>query len=260
VIELWEGVLTLLIPPVIIIIAGCWDYGVFGRRNEDIARFLEQKEKSEEEEEEDTKALTTSNGGVQSPNLSAEMMSQDNPGSAVADDDASADGSQRIKREEAELEDDPSSPVLDDMGMPIKCRAGVVTFSYDVKNVTVGTSAKELKLPVYRKNSQEGIVFCRYRTEGLSAVPGYDYEESIGEIAFGNGISEAEIGVRILPKKVWQQSDSFQVILEDLDGGACFNPGHDGGAEHSVLTIKLVNPSSAGSKKGLARALFCMDC
>eukprot|EP00931_Biecheleriopsis_adriatica_P106378 TRINITY_DN8083_c0_g1_i1.p1 TRINITY_DN8083_c0_g1~~TRINITY_DN8083_c0_g1_i1.p1 ORF type:complete len:777 (+),score=143.21 TRINITY_DN8083_c0_g1_i1:29-2359(+) len=152
---------------------------------------------------------------------------------------------------------DPNIPLIDDDGEPLENDFGILTFMDHSININVDTEEKEVILKVVRKNGHEGKVTCTYRTEQLSAIPGFDYEEDEGEIQFRDGVTMAEIAVTILPKKAGERNDKFQVVLEEPTGGAEFNPDFDGGEECQRLTINLVNDAfgSAGLSTLLDRFL-----
>lgn len=60
---------------------------------------------------------------------------------------------------------------------------------------------------------------CRYRMEGRSAVPDYDFIATSGELVFGPGEDRAFVPVRLLPKRLGEHSDQFQIIIEAMGGG-----------------------------------------
>jgi len=140
---------------------------------------------------------------------------------------------------------DPNIPLIDDEGEPLENEFGILTWFDYSTNVRVGSEEKEISLKVCRKNGSEGKVTCKWRMETLTAIPGFDYEEDEGEVQFRDGVATAYIKVVILPKKGGEQSDNFQVVLEDPTGGAEFNPDFDGGEDCQRLTINLINTVNA---------------
>jgi len=82
-------------------------------------------------------------------------------------------------------------------------------------------------------------VSCKYRTEARTAVPGYDYEEVEGSIMFEYDQSEAHIKLKVLDTVRRIHRIEFLVILEDLEGDACFSAEDDGGDESAILTVIL---------------------
>jgi len=119
--------------------------------------------------------------------------------------------------------------------------AGVLAFEIDAVEVMSSEAAQTYSVRVCRHGGTEGEVGCKYRMERLSAVPGYDFVAEEGTLRFDPGESEALVPVTILPKRLGDHKDTFQIILEDPEGGAIFNPGDDGGLDSGVLTVTILN-------------------
>jgi len=102
-----------------------------------------------------------------------------------------------------------------------------------------------------------GRVSCNYRTERLTAVPGYDYSETDGTLEFEEGVTEQFIDLEILPKSGNESKDDFLTVLEDPEGGVEFNPNNDGGMESEILTVSIgpCDLVHAGARQKLARWL-----
>jgi len=97
-----------------------------------------------------------------------------------------------------------------------------------------------LHVAVMRDGGTSGQVQCKYRTQKGTAMPEYDYEECSGDLVFHNGQARALIPIRIMAKDRYEQRDHFQVVLEDIEGGASFNERDDGGAEKTMATITIL--------------------
>eukprot|EP00929_Paragymnodinium_shiwhaense_P052132 TRINITY_DN2612_c0_g2_i3.p1 TRINITY_DN2612_c0_g2~~TRINITY_DN2612_c0_g2_i3.p1 ORF type:complete len:813 (+),score=192.01 TRINITY_DN2612_c0_g2_i3:180-2618(+) len=147
---------------------------------------------------------------------------------------------------------DDDEPILEENGKPIDIAQGVFTFRYEYMEVWVGGEEKEIKIPVLRKNGQLGRVSVCYRMEGMTATPGYDYEEDDGTLEFKSGEKSAEVTVSLLPKRPGERDDVMQIILEEPDGGAILNPESDGDEDACILTILLRNE--------LGEATSCCAC
>lgn len=139
--------------------------------------------------------------------------------------------------------------LLDASGQVIQNPSGVLTFENDEMEVLVGGDSTVLPVPVYRRNGTQGSVACRWFTDKLTALPGFDYEEDEGEVVFAPGCNCAEIPLTILPKRPSERSDEFQVVIDSATGGAIFNPNADGGDEANILTIKLRSETSAHASR-----------
>jgi len=114
---------------------------------------------------------------------------------------------------------------------------GVLSFGAESLEVQGGTYEKVIHVPVFRL----GSVMCSYRTERLTAVPGYDYEEDEGTLTWESGATVQEIAITVLPKKLGERNDMFQIILEKGTGGVRFNPYDDGGEDMCILTVMIDN-------------------
>lgn len=131
--------------------------------------------------------------------------------------------------------------VLDDDGEPMDVEEGVVAFKRESMEVWVGLEEKTLSVPVIRTNGTEGRVSVGYRMEGLSAVPDYDFADASGRLDFKSGVKKAELSFTLLPKRPGEQDDVLQLVLEEPDGGAVLDPTTDGGEDMCLLTVTLRN-------------------
>lgn len=150
--------------------------------------------------------------------------------------------------------------IVDEDGKTINNPAGVLTFESDETSVLAGSQERRISIPVLRKNGLRGAVSCRYRLEQLTAIPGYDYKDVAGDLLFGNGECRADIEVVLLPKRPGEHHDSFQVVLEDVQGGALFNPFDDGGEDQCLLTVTILNENDhVTQSRASLRALQMVD-
>eukprot|EP00928_Gymnodinium_smaydae_P007549 TRINITY_DN12705_c0_g1_i1.p1 TRINITY_DN12705_c0_g1~~TRINITY_DN12705_c0_g1_i1.p1 ORF type:complete len:959 (-),score=156.91 TRINITY_DN12705_c0_g1_i1:77-2953(-) len=133
---------------------------------------------------------------------------------------------------------------------------GKIAFPSERLTIIGQRSVQHIEVVVQRDEGCVGSVGCSFRTERLSAVPGYDYEETSGTLTFGEGITEQRIPIVILPKKTYEKTDEFLIVLEDSFGGACFDPREDGGCESSILTVTIKNDETVGAG---SRCLRLMD-
>lgn len=80
---------------------------------------------------------------------------------------------------------------------------------------------------------------CKYHTESMTAVPGYDYEEAEGTLEFEAGETRQLINLQILPNTGRERPRDFLIVLEEAEGGPSFDPDADGGSEEAILTVFL---------------------
>eukprot|EP00933_Yihiella_yeosuensis_P040456 TRINITY_DN34767_c0_g1_i3.p1 TRINITY_DN34767_c0_g1~~TRINITY_DN34767_c0_g1_i3.p1 ORF type:complete len:798 (+),score=168.11 TRINITY_DN34767_c0_g1_i3:197-2590(+) len=281
VVDLWEGVVTFLFFPVLVVLSYYADIGVLTIENvknkisppkneEDMIQPKTYIEKfkaahAAEYEQEDEEAMAEKRRLEEAAKAAAAMKaaraarrrkgcldrclrrkSAAPAGAAPEGDEAAAaqgaaSDSADLDEQERQFLADPDLPILDEDGMPIDNDAGIISFTQHSIIVEAGEEEQELAIPLVRKNGTEGKISCSYRMEQLSAIPGFDYEDDEGEVQFRDGITGAEIVVNILPKKAGEKNDKFQLVLEEPEGGAEFNPDYDGGEECSRLTITIVN-------------------
>eukprot|EP00405_Crypthecodinium_cohnii_P019677 CAMPEP_0206476444 /NCGR_PEP_ID=MMETSP0324_2-20121206/34730_1 /ASSEMBLY_ACC=CAM_ASM_000836 /TAXON_ID=2866 /ORGANISM="Crypthecodinium cohnii, Strain Seligo" /LENGTH=710 /DNA_ID=CAMNT_0053952097 /DNA_START=295 /DNA_END=2424 /DNA_ORIENTATION=- len=144
----------------------------------------------------------------------------------------------------ADLEDataDLEQEIVDEDNNVIEHEAGIMSFAFDVLNISIGTEEESFNVKVYRRNGDRGRVTVRYSMIGLTAVPGYDFVDEEGELHFRDGVLEQDLEFTVLPKRVGERSDSFQIIIEDETETVMFNPWHDGGEEKNILTVSVAN-------------------
>lgn len=131
--------------------------------------------------------------------------------------------------------------VLDADGCPVVCEAGVMSFKYDSVQVHAGEAERKYTVTVYRRNGDLGRVTVRYSMVALTAIPGYDYADDAGELTFRDSVMEQDIDITILAKAHGEKQDKFQILIEDDTGTVTFNPRRDGGEERNILTVHIVN-------------------
>eukprot|EP00927_Polykrikos_kofoidii_P027068 TRINITY_DN23955_c0_g1_i2.p1 TRINITY_DN23955_c0_g1~~TRINITY_DN23955_c0_g1_i2.p1 ORF type:complete len:787 (+),score=107.58 TRINITY_DN23955_c0_g1_i2:195-2555(+) len=115
--------------------------------------------------------------------------------------------------------------------------------------VVQGTAEKHAVVVVVTiPEGVEAQVNCSYRTEPLTAVPGYDYEDTEGTIEFVGGTLSQEIALTVLPKADHKQACSFLLILEDVTGGDVeFDSEADGGEDSAIFTV-VITPSCSSRR------------
>jgi len=215
VIEIWEGLVTMAMMPVLVGISYLADIGYWS--------------------------------GGRRPTLAAQRTL---PGDSLETDPyaslAMHDPNSPTQQDAAFFCEEDSAPhwtrpafALD--GSPLANEAGVLGFSSETWELAGGLSERSVYVPVVRKGGVNGRVACKFRMEGWTAVPGFDYMAGEGEVVFGTGQDRAFVPVTVLPKRVGEHSDQFQIILEEVEGGAVFDPLTDGGEERCVLTITIQN-------------------
>lgn len=128
---------------------------------------------------------------------------------------------------------------------PLELCAGTLAFPEDSWEVCVGLEERTIAIPVCRRGGTAGAVSCKYRLEGLTARAGRDFVDAKGVLTFEDGVAQVEVCLRVLPKTLGEHSDQFQLVLEEPEGGACFDPDTDGGEKRCVLTVSLRNENDA---------------
>jgi len=246
VVEVWEAIVTLLLFPVLIVISYLADVGKLpgmGGKPASVPRLhLDGSRGRGSDLQEEPSSLRSA-----VPQLRRIRSWPPSAGTAVAPPTATVDSDLGTG---VRLDD----PVKDRHGRTIRNSAGVITFESDTISVYGGMEERITRVTVMRVNGSEGTVTCKYRMEKLSAVPGYDFDdpaEDEGVLEFPPGVTCAEIPFKVLRKQLGEHSDQFQIILEDVEGGAIFNPNSDGGEEQNVLTVTILNESEVITQHSL---------
>lgn len=121
---------------------------------------------------------------------------------------------------------------------------GIITFRSDAVEVEEHQFKDEptiVKLDILRCNGSEGTISCKLQTEGLSAVPGKDFEEMDETLEFEDGETEKEVELCIFPQRSLEPDDVLQLVLSEAEGDAFFNPNDDGGKAIGLLTVTIKN-------------------
>jgi Ca2+/Na+ antiporter len=122
---------------------------------------------------------------------------------------------------------------------PIDSEEYKVGFSGDEMIIPGSTESQHLEVAICRKGSCSEEVRCTYRTERMTAVPGYDYVDVAGIVEFQRQESEVMLQLEILPKAQFAVSRQFLLILESAEGACDFDAEGDGGKESAILTITV---------------------
>jgi len=130
-----------------------------------------------------------------------------------------------------------------------------VTFAVEAAHVEASFEEQCLEIRVQRQGCTSGAVSCVYHIEGISAVPGLDYEDALGKIEILNGMEQDTIHIKVLPKAAGRAECKFLVVLDDLDGDAKFNPDTDGGEELEIMTVSIKAHGSSSVTRNLAAIL-----
>eukprot|EP00929_Paragymnodinium_shiwhaense_P000761 TRINITY_DN10099_c0_g1_i1.p1 TRINITY_DN10099_c0_g1~~TRINITY_DN10099_c0_g1_i1.p1 ORF type:complete len:862 (+),score=225.69 TRINITY_DN10099_c0_g1_i1:126-2711(+) len=173
------------------------------------------------------------------------------------------DAQDNMIRKKLEVETLPAGDdgelLRDPTGKPIANPAGILTFYTDVMEVNATEQPNTYNITVLRRNGCSGEVTVKYYTRTFGAMPGYDYEETDGMLVFGDGVDNQEIPIEIKAKGRFEPEDRFQLYLEEVAGGAQFNPNDDGGAAKNILTIRIINArADAFVARGLKDTLILL--
>lgn len=123
-----------------------------------------------------------------------------------------------------------------------------IGFETDVLVVPGTSDNQSLEVIVYRTGGKKGSVSCNYRTERLTAIPGYDFEEASGTLEFANESATATITLDILSKSKGAVSRSLLLILEATEDSKCdFDAEQDGSTESGIMTVKIEPKDSSRS-------------
>uniref|UniRef100_A0A7S4VBV7 Sodium/calcium exchanger membrane region domain-containing protein n=1 Tax=Alexandrium monilatum TaxID=311494 RepID=A0A7S4VBV7_9DINO len=225
VVEIWEAVCTLFFLPVLIFVSYSADVGrwPFSRRSSSLETWA-------------CKVDPTA-GGEPEPTCGTEMppapMRAGVPG--CVDEEWGA----------------CSTSLIALPGRPSGSGAGILAFDDDEWEVVAGRERREVTIPVFRQQGSAGLVACRCRTEGGTAVPGRDYLERGGELLFAPGVTHLSVSVELLPKRPGEESRQFGVVLDEVRGGAVLKPEGGADGQRVVLPVTILSESERQSCCGL---------
>lgn len=210
VIDIWEGVLTLVFFPLFLIVSWLVDIGWSPMQ------YIGEKEVEVE---------NTSFGKMTTP---ADPV----PGGEGGDMVGKADDAD----EEAIYDSEEATAAL---ALTSTC---VVMFPSDT--LDINTKEEEQTIPVIvglrtLPGIIPGAITCKYRTDRLTAVPGYDFKEDSGELHFSHDNLKQQIMLTIMPGRIYKAQSQFQVILDFLEGSCAFSETDDGGKESALLTVTI---------------------
>ncbi|CAK0817828.1 unnamed protein product [Prorocentrum cordatum] len=107
------------------------------------------------------------------------------------------------------------------------------------------------EITLLRTGGCSGSVLCEYRTERMTAVPGYHYTGTEGVIEFEDGVTEQTLEVEILPKSEHRASSEFLVLLEEAQGASLAQDAN-GAPECNILLVEI---PPVGARRSCLRLL-----
>jgi len=118
--------------------------------------------------------------------------------------------------------------------------AGTICWTKDEVHLEQKAEDTDVLVEVSRKNGSKGRITCQYRTENATAHAGTDFESAEGTVVFEDGVSVAQVNIKILARGRYAHSDFFRVLLTDVTGcGAKFDASTDGGEDSCILTVYI---------------------
>ena len=88
----------------------------------------------------------------------------------------------------------------------------------------VSENVKTVEIPVVRRHASGGSASVKYRTVGITATAGEDFEAAQGTINFGTGVSRQTIKVNIIDDNKEEEDEIFTVRPHSALP-ACSRPG-----------------------------------
>ena len=117
--------------------------------------------------------------------------------------------------------------------------AGVLKFEHE--RMSIKESEGVLWVTVKRVGGSTGKIKFTLRTKDLSAVAGADYVAVDHEVFMASGQTEHTFPVHVFDDDVFEQEETFQIILSDPQGGATFDPTTNGGGEQAIATVTIIS-------------------
>jgi solute carrier family 8 (sodium/calcium exchanger) len=116
---------------------------------------------------------------------------------------------------------------------------GVLEFAQEALTVEESFEDMDLVVEVKRSKGAKGTVSCEAYTEDDSAVGGLDFEQINTKLVLPHGVASANLRVRIKAKGRNEMTETFRLILNSPEGGACFDELTDGGADKCICTVTI---------------------
>jgi solute carrier family 8 (sodium/calcium exchanger) len=116
---------------------------------------------------------------------------------------------------------------------------GVISFAQDTLTIHESVEDTFLTVEVKRDKGAKGTVSCAFYTEDDSAIGGLDFEKIDTKVVLSHGVAGANLRVRIKSKGRNEATESFRLILDSPEGGACFDELTDGGADKCICTVTI---------------------
>jgi len=116
---------------------------------------------------------------------------------------------------------------------------GILSFAHDCLTVQESHEDTFLTVEVKRSKGAKGIVSCVFYTEDDSAIGGRDFEQISTKLVMSHGVASMNVRVRIMAKGRHEMTETFRLILDSPDGGACFDELTDGGADKCICTVNI---------------------
>ena len=119
--------------------------------------------------------------------------------------------------------------------------AGQIQFGPATYNVQEDRGS--VTVTVERINGSAGLSTVEYSTQSITsvggAIGGEDYTPDSGELVFGTGVVSRTITIPILDDKVNEETESFEIILSNVQGDAAM--GTDSLATVSIIDDDLIS-------------------
>ena len=118
---------------------------------------------------------------------------------------------------------------------------GVIQFSGVQFDVNENDNAA--LITVIRTGGDSGLVTVDYATNDVTASAGQDYQTSVGNLVFADGVTSVAVLVPLLDDSLFEATEEFHITLNNVTGGAAL-----GTPQSAVITINDNDPQPpAGS-------------
>jgi len=121
-------------------------------------------------------------------------------------------------------------------------------FHWHTEKVDVLENIGTFNLTVLRKGGLSGEVTIKYATKDQTATAGKDYVAMEGTLTFPHGTVSQSLTLEIIDDDMYEQDETFTIILSEPTGGATFDKNTDGGTDSAVCTVVIVNDDEITSK------------
>jgi len=123
---------------------------------------------------------------------------------------------------------------------------GMLKFEHE--RMAIKESEGVLWVTIKRVGGTTGKIKFTLRTKDVTAFAGNDYVAVDTEVFMASGQHEHTFPIHVFDDEVYENEETFQIVLSEPQGGASFDPTTDGGADRAVATVTIISDEAVRRK------------